>query len=119
MYMIFKGRERSSTRRRDSHTRVAVYCDQDHIVCVDSYGKNWQEGTSEWYWKAGYSVINKWRFYNDVRELGIFDSPPGGALSRGVRKRPPVGREGFGRTRRKAPRRKGRSRRRRGATPRR
>ena len=57
------------------HTRVAVYSDQDRILCVDSHGKGHQEGTSEWYWKAGYSVIDKWRFYSDVKEICFFDKP--------------------------------------------
>lgn len=54
------------------HTRVAVYCDTNRILCVDSYGKEWQDGDTGWYWHDGYSVINKWRFYTDVKEFGFF-----------------------------------------------
>lgn len=57
----------------DSHTRVAIACDATHLLCVDSYGPRHQEGHSERFWKAGLSVVEKWRVYNFVREVMIVE----------------------------------------------
>lgn len=53
----------------DQHTRVAIACDDTHLLCVDSYGPRHQEGHEHRFWRAGLSVVEKWQVYNWVREL--------------------------------------------------